>query len=94
MTALISSGRASGDSLCSETIVTDGLWHRIGLVWDRLYRSLYVDDELVATDVGLQNNFPGSQGSLTIGAATNHDSGTFWTGLIDDVRIYDRVVKP
>jgi hypothetical protein len=33
-------------------------WHRIGFVCDRSYRSLYVDDELVATDVGPQDNFP------------------------------------
>ena len=94
MTALVSEGRQSGDPLVSELIVTDGHWHRIGLVWDGSYRSLYVDDELVATDAGLQNNLSGNQGGLSIGAADNRQSGTFWSGLIDDVRIYDRVVAP
>jgi len=96
MTALRSAGRGGklGDSLFSETIVTDGNWHRIGLVWDRTHRSLYVDDELVATDVGSQSNFPSSLGGLVIGAAHDHQSGTFWSGLIDDVRVYDRVVTP
>ena len=69
----------------SETVVIDGHWHRIGLVWDGSYRSLYVDDELVATDVAPQNNFPSSQGGLYIGAASDRHSGTFWSGLIDDV---------
>jgi hypothetical protein len=94
MTALISEGRQPGNPLYSERIMTDGNWHRVGLVWDRSYRSLYVDDELVATDVGLQDNFPSSQGALHIGAANNPQPGTFWSGLIDDVRIYNRVVTP
>ena len=92
--ALVSGGRAVGDPLCSEAVVTDGLWHRIGLVWDRSYRSLYVDGEFVSTDVAPQNNFPSSQGGLYIGAASDRHSGTFWSGLIDDVRIYNRVVAP
>ncbi|MCF7974150.1 MAG: LamG domain-containing protein [Phycisphaerae bacterium] len=72
----------------------DPNWHRIGLVWDRAYRSLYVDEELVATDVELQANFSDNQGKLYIGATDSFDAGSFWSGMIDDVRIYDRVVKP
>ena len=74
--------------------MTDGHWHRIGLIWDGSYRSLYVDDQLVATDAGLQNNLSSHQGGLNIGAVNNRQSGTFWSGLIDDVKIYDRVVVP
>jgi hypothetical protein len=94
MTSLISGGRYPGDSLVSETIVTDGHWHRVGFVWDRECRSLYVDDKLAAIDVAPQDNFSGSQGRLVIGAAGNQQLGTFWSGLIDDVRIYDRAVTP
>ena len=94
MTALISSGRRPGDPLSSETIVTDGNWHRVGLVWDTEYRSLYVDDELVATDAAPQDAFPSSRGDMIIGTGSNLDPSTFWSGLIDDVRIYDRVVEP
>jgi hypothetical protein len=35
-----------------------------------------------------------SDGGLHIGAAENLAPGTFFTGLIDDVRIYNRAVKP
>jgi hypothetical protein len=94
MTALVSQGRQSGYPLVSEVVVTDGHWHRIGLVWDGAYRSLYVDDELVAADAGPQNNFPSGEGDLFIGTANDFHSGSFWSGLIDDVRIYDRVVEP
>ena len=74
--------------------MTDGSWRRIGLVWNREYRSLYVDDELFATDVAGQNNLPIQQEGLYIGVGGNCGAGTFWSGMIDDVRIYNRVVEP
>ena len=36
--------------LVSDTGITDGLWHRIALVWDGASRNLYVDGTLVAID--------------------------------------------
>jgi hypothetical protein len=33
-------------------------------------------------------------GDLQIGAGKNLDPGTFWFGLIDDVRIYNRAIIP
>ena len=42
------------------------------------------------THTGLQK----SQGDLVIGAGNNLDPGTFWSGMIDDVLIYDRAVTP
>jgi hypothetical protein len=91
MTELRESGR-NGGPLQSGTIVTDGTWHRIGFVWDGLYRSLYVDDILIAEDT--QQGLASSIGGLNIGCGTNSGVGTFWSGLIDDVRIYNRAVKP
>jgi hypothetical protein len=35
----------------------------------------------------------GSCGGLHIGCDKDQTPGTFWTGLIDDVRIYNRAVK-
>jgi hypothetical protein len=90
------SGR-SKKALISETPITDGHWHRVGLVWDGAYRSLYVDDELVARDTahqgGLESSF-GSFRAFNIGVGHDLDSGTFWSGMIDDVRIYSRAVSP
>jgi len=81
-----------GEPLLSETIITDGNWHRIGLVWDRSYRRLCVDDIVVAEDVqdGLESSYKG----LYIGTDKDRQAGTFWDGLIDDVRIYNRAVSP
>jgi hypothetical protein len=82
----------SGNPLQSQTIIVDGDWHRVGFVWDGLNRSLYVDDILVAEDT--QQGLVSSIGGLNIGCGTNSGAGTFWSGMIDEVRIYDRAVHP
>jgi hypothetical protein len=91
MTDLKQPGRF-GKALVSETVITDGNWHRVGLVWDGAKRGLYVDDVLVAADT--QTSLVGSNGGLNIGCDKNNASGTFWSGLIEEVRIYNRAVKP
>jgi hypothetical protein len=50
---------------------------------------LYVDDVEVARDT--QSGLAVSDGGFTLGAGS---PGPGWSGLIDDVRIYNRVVKP
>ena len=91
MTELTCGGR-DGSSLGSETVITDDSWHRIGFVWDGSYRTLYVDSIAVAEDA--QDSLEISSNGLYIGTGKDMESGTFWSGLIDDVRIYNRVVSP
>ncbi len=91
MTELKGSGRDAAE-LLSQTIVTDGNWHRIGLVWDDSNRTLYVDDVVVAEDE--QANLEGSDNGLYIGTGKAMEQGSFFSGLIDDVRIYNRAVTP
>jgi Tol biopolymer transport system component len=88
----LKSGARSNAKLPSQTVITDGNWHRIGLVWDGSHRTLYVDDEPVAEDT--QNGLKSIYSDLAIGTGKDLAPGTFWSGLIDDVRIYTRVVKP
>ncbi|MHC4579948.1 MAG: Kelch repeat-containing protein [Planctomycetota bacterium] len=85
-------GRVTQPPLLSQAVITDGEWHRVGLVWDGAYRSLYVDDSLVAEDS--QYGLAESTGGLNIGCGSDSAAGTFWSGLIDAVRIYDRAVSP
>jgi hypothetical protein len=92
MTALESSGRRPVGPLISETIITDGNWHRVGLTWDGTNRTLYVDDVEVASDT--LTGLTSSEGGLYLGAGKDLEPGTFWSGMIDDVRIYDRAVEP
>jgi N-acetylneuraminic acid mutarotase len=90
MTELRSSGRG-GCPLQSEIVVTDGTWHRVGFVWDGSYRTLYVDDILVVEDT--QKGLESSIGGLNIGCGSGTAAGTFWSGLIDDIRIYNRALR-
>ena len=91
MTELRGPGRGAGE-LLSQTIITDGNWHRIGLVWDGSNRTLYIDDVAVAQDT--QNGLNGSDSGLYIGTDKAMESGSYWSGLIDDVRIYNRAISP
>jgi len=81
-----------GPPLISSTVVADGDWHRVGFVRDGINRILYVDDVEVARDTAA--NLEVSGGGLYIGAGSGLEPGTFWAGLIDDVRIYNRAVSP
>ena len=91
MTELKAPGR-SGKPLQSQTVVTDGNWHRIGFVWDGSNRTLYIDDIAVAQDT--QDGLGGSDSGLYIGCGKGMEPGTYFSGLIDDVRIYNRAVTP
>jgi hypothetical protein len=91
MTEVKGPGRSSSP-LLSETVITDGLWHRIGFVWDGLHRTLYVDDVAVAEDT--QNSLVNSDNGLYIGTSKNMEPGTYFSGMIDDVRVYNRAVRP
>jgi hypothetical protein len=93
MTSLVQrAGRFTPLPLVSQVIVTDGNWHRAGFVWDGRNRTLYVDDVIVAQDT--QSGLADSLGGLLIGCGATMAGPTLWEGLIDDVRIYDRAVKP
>ena len=76
----------------SGIVVTDDRWHRVGLVSDGAGMSLYVDDVEVARTP--TSPILPATGDLQIGAGKNLEPGAFWEGLIDDVRVYDRVVVP
>lgn len=94
MTEIQTRGESSG--LASETPITDGDWHHVGLVWDDAgTRSLYVDAVEVARETGV---YPWpcwwTDGGVRIGAPRQLHSPAFFSGLIDDVRIYNRAVSP
>jgi len=93
ITELKPSGRGS-KGLYSETLITDDNWHHIGFVWDGLRRTLYVDGEIAAQDDSDQVVLYGSISGLYIGAGMSLDSGTFWSGLIDDIRVYNSAIVP
>ena len=94
----LTTGLAGADVIlpASDAIVADGQWHRVAIVWDHSSKTsaLYVDGAEVA--VYVEPTLPAIKGGLRIGARTGTELGPdmFWSGLIDDVHIYRRVVKP
>ncbi len=94
MTELQSPGRSAAGSLLSQTPITDGQWHRIGLVWDGSCRHLYVDGVEVAKDAMPLPALDSTNGGLYFGVGSTLAPSTFFSGLIDDIRIYNRVVHP
>ena len=89
--------RFMGDgSLVSRTNVHDGNWHHVGFVWDgnTKARILYVDHIEVARDTMEERFMMSEDGGVRIGAPQFPTHTNFWSGMIDDVQIYDRVVEP
>ncbi len=70
----------------------DSQWHRVVIVWDGITRALYVDEQEVARDAHSQ--LAPAENGLVIGGGAMALAGTYFSGLIDDVRIYNRAVKP
>jgi len=80
-----------GPPLTSPTIFTGDDWHRIGFIRDGSNRILYVDGIEVARDIAA--NLEPASGGLYFGAGTNLESGSFFSGLIDDVRVYETALS-
>jgi N-acetylneuraminic acid mutarotase len=78
--------------LVSESVITDIQWHHVGFVWDGSYRALYVDGIEVTKDTAVQNPLKSADGGLYIGVGKDYAAGTFFSGLIDDVRIYNQAL--
>ena len=67
-------------------------WHRVVLTGDGTNRTLQMDGVEVARDT--QPSLAPSEGLLQIGTGAGLGPATFWKGLIDDVRVYNRAVAP
>jgi len=95
MTALVPplEGRFIPQPLKSQAVITDGQWHHIGFVWNGSYRSLYVDGVEVAKDAAAQASLKYSNGGLHIGVSKTLDAASFFSGLIDDLRIYNTALR-
>ena len=82
------------ESLGSDSVITDGQWHHIGLVYDldTMKRHLYLDGEQVVVDADFVGGVE-TTGVLYIGAGPDLDPGNYFSGLVDDVRIYEKALS-
>jgi N-acetylneuraminic acid mutarotase len=96
MTGLVppQAGRTIPQPLVAESVITDDQWHHVGFVWDGSYRNLYLDGTEVAKDVNALATLESATGGIYIGVGKNLDEGTFFSGMIDDVRIYNVALTP
>ena len=92
MTELNVTSGQSAAPLLSQALITDDQWHHIGLVWDGSRRMLGIDSVIVAEDT--QDGEGVYSSGLYIGVGKDYAADTYFSGLIDDVRIYNRVVSP
>ena len=83
---------SSANPLKSESIITDDQWHHIGFVWDGSQRQLYVDGIQVVKDTAVLTSLKPSTGGMYIGVAKDRAQTSFFSGLIDDVRIYNQAL--
>ena len=93
MTRLTDGGRITQPLTCS-AVVTDGAWHELRLVWDGSSRRLYVDGKEVATDKRKLNALRSSTADFHFGAGKDLEPGSFWSGLLDDIRIHNGAMIP
>jgi lysophospholipase L1-like esterase len=93
MTGLMDNSRGAAP-LVSQAVITDGDWHLLRFVWDGSHRGLYVDAREVAADAKKLYSLKFASTGLHIGAGSDLGPGSFWSGLIDDIRLYNRAVKP
>ncbi len=89
--ARFSTSVLSNNDLEGNTLIADGTWHHVAVVYDGAKKYLYIDGELDASvDCnGLLNSWDGYPFYIGSSSAT-HPSDFF--GLIDDVRVYDRAL--
>ncbi|MBN1507258.1 MAG: PD40 domain-containing protein [Sedimentisphaerales bacterium] len=90
-TDLKASGK-DGKTLVSSASLIDDQWHRVVFTWDGTNRVLGVDGVEVARDT--QPSLAASSGKLNVGAGRTLAATSRWSGLIDDVRVYNRAVQP
>jgi hypothetical protein len=93
MSGLVPIGaRSPTPPLVSEFMITDGEWHHIGIVvveyQSMRFRYLYLDGVKIVTDTQ-SVVLPSANGGMYLGADKNLDAASLFSGLIDDVRIYD-----
>ncbi|MHC4314889.1 MAG: LamG domain-containing protein [Planctomycetota bacterium] len=81
----------SCDWVRGETAFDDGQWHQIALTWDAGEEEgcVYVDGTLGTDDVGFEGGEDNDGDTVRIGFSESVHSSDNFTGLIDDVAIFD-----
>ncbi|MHC4570227.1 MAG: LamG domain-containing protein, partial [Planctomycetota bacterium] len=79
------------DELQADTRVDDGLWHHVAGVYDGSQMLIYVDGRLDASVAATRIVEPHPGDAVWIGGDSQRNE-RFWTGLTDDMRVYNRAL--
>lgn len=82
---------AQNSGVSGSTVVADGKWHHGAVTFDGAVVALYSDGALVKTDNTLTLNTVGT--TLSIGRSVPANDNDYFSGQLDDVRIYDRALS-
>ena len=93
MTAIRDTGRFT-KPLVSEVDIADGAWHHLRLVWDGKRRYVYVDGQEALADTRDLGTLKASRADFFLGVGEDLAPGTFFAGLIDELRIYNVALTP
>ena len=79
----------------STTKVNDGQFHHVVLVFDRNapITKLYIDDKMEGSDISGVNNIDSDFDILIGGQAPPNTLVDYYNGILDQLRIYDRVLS-
>ena len=83
-------GSAWVGSVTSDNVINDGDWHHIVVTFGSGGMKLYIDKTLQADTDVYAGGTAGSSTALGLGGRSL--GASYWTGLIDEVRVYDRVI--
>ena len=83
--------RVNSQTLSSGTAVADGLWHHVAGVYDGTDLVLYVDG-VEDGRLGAAGETISTSSALQIGRNWDLSVSSFFTGQMDDLRIYDRAL--
>jgi len=89
---LIKSG-ASTSTVDSSVSVTDGKWHFMSATYDGTTMRIYVDGVQTGSGTSFSGNLPTQSGNVRVGADYQSTPGNFFTGSLDEVRIYNRALS-
>jgi len=85
--------RYDADELLTSTnTVSRGLWHHVGFTFNRGVLTVYVDGVANGAKTLSETNIPSDPDALRIGVRGNGGTQP-WAGLLDEVRIYNRVLS-
>ena len=82
----------TGDNLNASTVVTTNTWRHVALVYNGASKTIYIDGVEDARDAS-SGNINSSGYNFYVGQ-NSQQADRYLTGLVDDVRIYNKALSP